>query len=169
MAPGQVRLRALLAGLVQDLSNVLDDLQEVSRGIIPPILTRSGLRPALRSLARRSAVPVRLEVGPAGRLPERVEVAVYYAVAEALTNVGEHANATGARVGLVLEHRTVRLAVHDDGRGGAVFGRGSGLVGLKDRVEALGGVIELVSPPGGGTSVLVEIPLPARIGGARLP
>jgi signal transduction histidine kinase len=159
VAPGQVRLRAQLSGLVQDLSTVLEDLQEVSRGIIPPILTRSGLRPALRSLARRSAVPVRLDVGIEGRLPERLEVAVYYTVSEALTNVFKHANATEARVGLVLDHRTVRLAIHDDGRGGAEFGGGSGLLGLKDRVEALGGVIEVVSPPGSGTSVLVGIPI----------
>jgi signal transduction histidine kinase len=159
VAPGQRRLREHLSGLVHDLSNVLDDLQEVSRGIIPPILTRSGLRPALRSLARHSPVPVELNAGIIGRLAERVEVAVYYTVSEALTNVVKHAHASDVRVDLVMEHRTVRLSIHDDGRGGANLSGGSGLVGLKDRVEALGGSIEVVSPAGGGTSVLVEIPL----------
>ena len=159
VAPGQERLRELLSGLVHDLSNVLDDLQEVSRGIIPPILTRSGLRPALRSLARHSPVPVELNAGVVGRLAESVEVAVYYTVSETLTNVVKHADASEVRVDLVMEHRTVRLSIHDDGRGGANLSGGSGLVGLKDRVEALGGTIEVVSPAGGGTSVLVEIPL----------
>jgi signal transduction histidine kinase len=159
VAPGQRRLREHLSGLVHDLSNVLDDLQEVSRGIIPPILTRSGLRPALRSLARHSPVPVELNAGIIGRLAERVEVAVYYTVSETLTNVVKHAHASEVRVDLVMEHRTVRLSIHDDGRGGANLSGGSGLVGLKDRVEALGGSIEVVSPAGGGTSVLVEIPL----------
>jgi signal transduction histidine kinase len=164
VAPGQKRLRELLSGLVHDLSNVLDDLQEVSRGIIPPILTRSGLRPALRSLARHSPVPVELNAGIIGRLAERVEVAVYYTVSEALTNVVKHAHASEVRVDLVMEHQTVRLSIHDDGRGGANLSGGSGLVGLKDRVEALGGTIEVVSPPGGGTSVLVEIPLEPAVG-----
>ncbi|GAB2819875.1 hypothetical protein GCM10027176_25280 [Actinoallomurus bryophytorum] len=159
VAPGQRRLREHISGLVHDLANVLDDLQEVSRGIIPPILTRSGLRPALRSLARHSPVPVELSTDVIGRLAERVEVAVYYTVSEALTNVVKHAHASEVRVDLVMEHRTVRLSIHDDGRGGANLSGGSGLVGLKDRVEALGGSIEVVSPAGGGTSVLVEIPL----------
>jgi signal transduction histidine kinase len=159
VAPGQERLREQLSGLVHDLSNILDDLQEVSRGIIPPILTRSGLRPALRSLARHSPVPVSLTTEVVGRLPERVEVAVYYTVAEVLTNVVKHANASEVQVDVMLEHRTVRLSIHDDGRGGADLTGGSGLVGLKDRVEALGGGIEVLSPAGGGTSVLVHIPL----------
>ena len=160
VAPAQRHLRELLSELVRDLAGILDDLQKVSRGIVPPILTRSGLGPALRSLARRSAVPVVLDVDVTGRLPERVEVAVYYTVSEALTNVVKHANASEARVDVTTEDRTVRLSIHDDGRGGARFdGGGSGLVGLKDRVEALGGAIEVVSPTGGGTSVLVRIPL----------
>jgi signal transduction histidine kinase len=169
VAPGQLRLREHLSGLIADLSNILSDLQEVSRGIIPPILTRSGLHPALRSLARRSAVPVVLEVDVPGRLPERVEVAVYYTVSETLTNVVKHANASEARVDLMVENRTVRLSIHDDGRGGANVGGGSGLVGLKDRVEALGGEIEVVSPPGAGTSVLVQIPVESPPGETRIP
>ncbi|GLY91729.1 GAF domain-containing protein [Actinoallomurus iriomotensis] len=159
VAPGQERLRAQMSALVDDLSGVLDDLQEVSRGIVPPILGRSGLGPALRSLARRSPVAVRLGMGFAERLPERVEVAVYYTAAEALTNVAKHAGASEVRVGLSLENGTVRLSVRDDGRGGADLTRGSGLVGLKDRVEALGGTIEIISPPGDGTSVLAAIPV----------
>jgi signal transduction histidine kinase len=98
-----------------------------------------------------------------GRLPEPVEVAVYYTVSEVLTNVVKHAHASEIRLDLVMEHGTLRLSVHDDGIGGADVARGSGLVGLKDRVEALGGDIEVLSPPGGGTSILVHVPahLPA--------
>jgi signal transduction histidine kinase len=180
VAPAQERLRRKMSGLVTDLSGILDELQEVSRGIVPPILTRSGIGPALRSLARHAPVPVRLDADVTERLPERVEVAVYYTVAEALTNVAKHARATEVRVDVALEHRTVRLAVHDDGRGGASLARGSGLVGLKDRVEALGGTIEVLSPYGSGTSILVEIPLepagpcpaggcPPPLGGYRAP
>jgi signal transduction histidine kinase len=159
VAPCQARLREQLSGLARDLSSILDELQEVSRGIVPPILTRSGLRPALRSLARHSPVRVDLNADVVGRLPERVEVAVYYTVSEALTNVAKHARASEVKVDLVMEHRAIRLSVQDNGRGGANLARGSGLVGLKDRVEALGGGIEIVSSIGGGTSLLVEIPL----------
>jgi signal transduction histidine kinase len=159
VAPGQVRLREQLSGMARDLSSILDELQEVSRGIVPPILTRSGLRPALRSLARHSPVRVDLNADVVGRLPHGVEVAVYYTVSEALTNVAKHAHASEVKVDLVMEHRAVRLSIHDNGRGGADLTCGSGLVGLKDRVEALGGGIEIVSPVGGGTSVLVDIPL----------
>jgi signal transduction histidine kinase len=164
VAPGQERLREELSGLGHDLANILDELQEVSRGIIPPTLTRSGLRPALRSLARHSPVPVALHADGVGRLPEPVEVAVYYTVSEVLTNVVKHARASEIRLDLVLEHHTVRLSIHDDGIGGADLARGSGLVGLKDRVEALGGGIEVLSPAGGGTSILVHLPshLPAN-------
>jgi signal transduction histidine kinase len=158
VAPVQERLRTELSGLGNDLADILDDLQEVSRGIIPPLLTRSGLRPALRSLARHSPVPVTLDMDGVGRLPECVEVAVYYTVSEALTNVVKHARASDVRVDVVMEHQTVRLSIHDDGVGGADLARGSGLVGLRDRVEALGGGIEVLSPAGGGTSVLVHLP-----------
>ena len=152
-------VRELLDGLVHDLSDILDDLQKVSRGIVPPILTRSGLPPALRSLARRSPVPVRLRMGGIeGRLPERVEVAVYYTVSEVLTNVIKHAHASEVRIDLDLRDATIRLSMRDDGCGGADLSGGTGLVGLKDRVEALNGHIAVDSPPGGGTSVLVTIP-----------
>jgi signal transduction histidine kinase len=158
--PDQVPLRDLLDGLVHDLSDILDDLQEVSRGIVPPILTRSGLPPALRSLARRSPIPVRLQIGDIkGRLPERVEVAVFYTVSEGLTNVVKHAHASEVCVDLDLQHETIRLAIRDDGCGGADLSGGTGLVGLKDRVEALNGYIAVTSPPGDGTSLLVAIPI----------
>jgi signal transduction histidine kinase len=156
----QARLSEQLGGLVHDLSDILDDLQEVSRGIIPPILTRSGLRPALRSLARRSTVPVRLHTGNVkGRLPERVEIAVYYTVSEALTNVVKHAHASEVRIDLMLRHQTIGLSIRDNGCGGADLSGGTGLVGLKDRVEVLNGCIEVHSPPGDGTTLLVEIPI----------
>jgi signal transduction histidine kinase len=169
VALGQERLRRELSGLGHDLANILDDLQEVSRGIIPPILTRSGLRPALRSLARHSPVPVVLNAEAVGRLPERVEVAIYYTVSEALTNVVKHARASEVRLDLLIEHGAVRLSIHDDGIGGADPTRGSGIVGLMDRVEALGGGMEVLSPAGGGTSILVHIPshLPANSRSSR--
>jgi signal transduction histidine kinase len=156
---GPARLRERIGEAVGDLTDILHDLQEVSRGIIPPILTRSGLPPVLRSLARRAPVPVRLRMsGVDGRLPRGVEVAVYYTVCEAFTNVVKHAEASTVCVDLALRHGRVHLSVRDDGRGGADLSLGTGLVGLKDRVEALGGHIEVRSPPDGGTSVRVEIP-----------
>jgi signal transduction histidine kinase len=157
--PAQAALRERLDELADDLSGVLDDLQEVSRGIVPPILTRSGLPPALRSLARRSPVPVRLDTdGVRGRLARAVEVAVYYTVCEALTNVVKHARASEVHVGLAVRNGAVLLSVCDNGRGGADLTHGTGLVGLKDRVEALGGRIEVRSPPGRGTSLRVSVP-----------
>jgi signal transduction histidine kinase len=151
-------LREQLAGALRDLSGILDHLQEVSRGTVPAILTSTGLRPALRSLARSCALPVTLDVRLSGRLPGPVEVAVYHAVAEALTNVIRHAHASSVDVRLTADETAVRLSVRDDGVGGAEFGEGFGLVGLKDRVEALDGHLRVISPHGGGTSLLVDIP-----------
>ena len=127
-------------------------------------LTRGGrcwLRPALRVLARRSAVPVRVDVQVAGRLPEPVETAAYYAVSEALTNVAKYAHASAAEVEVAVGDGVLRVDVRDDGRGGADFGRGSGLLGLKDRVEALGGWISLQSAAGAGTIMQIALPLDA--------
>src|SRR6266852_4027394 len=115
----------------------MEELREIAHGLHPAILTESGLRPALRALARRSAVPVSLDVQVAGRPPEAVEIAAYYAVSEALTNVAKHAHASAAEVEVTAGDDALRVDIRDDGRGGADFGRGSGLVGLKDRVEAL--------------------------------
>jgi signal transduction histidine kinase len=159
LAPCQQRLREQVSSTVHELTSVLEDLQEISRGIIPPTLTRSGLRLALRSLARRSAVPVTVDVHVGGRLPEPIEVAIYYTVSEALTNVAKYAHASAVKVDLAVEDTAVRLAIHDDGIGGAHLGGGSGLIGLKDRIEALDGRIQILSPAQGGTSLLVNIPI----------
>jgi signal transduction histidine kinase len=133
----------------------------LSRGIHPAILSEGGLGPAMRTLARRSVVPVELQVGSEGRLPERVEVTAYYVAAEALTNVAKHANASVAEVEVDAEDGLVRLAIRDDGIGGADPTGGSGLVGLKDRVEATGGTLRVQSHPGQGTSLVVELPIDA--------
>ena len=152
-----------------------DELREIARGIHPPILSDGGLRPALRALARRSPVPVSLKVDHDGRLPEQVEVSAYYVVAEALTNAARHAHASAVSVQANLVGSALRITVRDDGDGGAGFSGGTGLAGLKDRVEALGGLMVLHSPPGGGTSLHVELPVTPgasvrhlpRFGGSR--
>jgi signal transduction histidine kinase len=150
-----------LAGIGAELDEVLGELRELSRGIHPAILSEGGLGPALRTLARRSSVPVELQVGTQGRLPERVEVAAYYVVAEALTNVAKHAGASVVQVEVDAEDALLRLGVRDDGVGGADPARGSGLVGLKDRVEATGGSLRVDSRAGQGTRLLVEMPIDA--------
>ena len=140
------------------------ELQEVSRGIPPAILANGGLRTAIKELARRSPVPVQLDVALTDRLPEPIQIATYYLVAEALTNTAKHAHASTVHVQLDT-HDTdagdavLRVAVRDDGRGGADPHGGSGLVGLTDRVDALGGRLWLHSPPAGGTTVRAELPL----------
>jgi signal transduction histidine kinase len=141
------------------LAEAIEELSEIARGLHPAILAEGGLRPALKALARRSAVPVELDVRVEGRLPQPVEIAAYYAVAEALTNVAKHARASAAEVQVEIGQGMLHVSVRDDGRGGAGFGRGSGLVGLKDRVEALGGRIRLDNPPGAGTALDIVLPL----------
>jgi signal transduction histidine kinase len=148
-----------LAYVVKGLASVLEDLQEMARGIHPAILAKGGLGPALKTLARRCTVPVELDVRGTAQLPERVEVAAYYVVAEALTNTAKHAHASVVHVDTETADRTLRLSVRDDGCGGADPVRGTGLVGLKDRVEALGGTITVHSPAGAGTSLQAEFPL----------
>ena len=150
-----------LASAGTELDEVLGELRELSRGIHPAILSEGGLGPALRTLARRSVVPVELEVATEGRLPERVEVTAYYVVAEALTNVAKHARASLVQVEVAASDGRVRLDVRDDGVGGADPASGSGLVGLRDRVAATGGTLRVDSRPGRGTSLLVELPLDA--------
>jgi signal transduction histidine kinase len=149
-----------LADLGDGLGNVIDDLREMARGIHPAILSEGGLGPALKTLARRSAVPVELDVQALARLPERVEVAAYYVISEALTNAAKHANASVIQVGVETAGPVLHLRVRDDGDGGADPSRGSGLVGLRDRVEALGGTIAVHSPAGAGTSLHADLPLP---------
>jgi signal transduction histidine kinase len=158
LPPGD-EVRERLAHAANGLAGALDDLVEISRGIHPAILAAGGLVPALRTLARRSAVPVELELRSDRRLPERVEVAAYYVVSEALTNAAKHAHASVVQVDVGAEDGIVRLAIRDDGVGGADPVHGSGLIGLTDRVEALGGRIEIASPPGRGTSLVVSIPI----------
>ena len=148
-----------LSRVAEGLVSVMDELREMARGIHPAILAEGGLGPALKTLARRSPIPVELDVSAEGRLPEQVEVAAYYVVSETLTNAAKHAHATVVHVGVEAVGGVVRVSVRDDGDGGADAARGSGLVGLKDRVEALGGAITVESPPGAGTSVHVELPL----------
>jgi signal transduction histidine kinase len=144
---------------VEELNGAIDSLRDFARGIHPAILTREGLQPALDVLARQSAVPVELEVQTNGSLPEPIEVAAYYVVSEALTNAAKHGQASNVTVRVESDDDRLWLGIRDDGVGGADFGHGSGLVGLKDRVEALGGSIRLQSEPAAGTSLDVELPL----------
>jgi signal transduction histidine kinase len=157
--PGLDELEAELVEVAGGITDVLDDLREMARGIHPAILAEGGLGPALKTLARRSAVPVELDVRTKGRLPEPIEVGTYFVVSEALTNVAKHARASSVTVDVEAVDGVLRLSVRDDGVGGADFGRGSGLVGLKDRVEALGGRIAVESARGAGTALRVELPL----------
>jgi PAS domain S-box-containing protein len=151
--------RTTIARLARGLSLSIDELQEVSRGIHPAILAEGGLGSALRTLARRSAVPVELSGEIEHRLPEPIEVAAYYVVSEALTNATKHANASRVDIEASTQDGSLRLSIRDDGIGGADPTRGSGLVGLTDRVEALGGSIRVGSRPGDGTHITVELPL----------
>jgi PAS domain S-box-containing protein len=155
-------LESLLARIAQGLASAFDELREISRGVHPAILSEGGLELALRSLCRRSAVPVELDLHAERRLPEPVEVAAYYVVSEALTNAAKHAHASAVRVELDTHDAILQLAIRDDGAGGADPGRGSGLVGLGDRIEALGGTLQVTSPVGSGTTLLIELPLEDR-------
>jgi PAS domain S-box-containing protein len=157
--PGMQALKGQLGDIVSALSGVSADLQEISRGIHPAILSKGGLGPALKTLARRSAVPVTLDLEIDRRLPDSVEVGAYYVVSEALTNAAKHSRATEVGLSGQAKDHTLSLSIHDDGIGGADVGKGSGLLGLKDRIEALGGRMRIKSPPGGGTSLDVTIPL----------
>jgi signal transduction histidine kinase len=161
-APPEVgELAARLDPVVDELSAVLEDLREIARGLHPAALAEGGLRLAVKALARRSAVPVRLDVRADGRLPEPIELAAYYVVSEALTNTARHARATAVDVQVAVGDGVLRILVRDDGCGGADPARGSGLLGLTDRVEALGGQLSVQSRPGAGTSVKVSLPVPA--------
>jgi signal transduction histidine kinase len=148
-----------LAQVASGLGGVQDDLREISRGIHPAILAEGGLGPALKTLARRSPIPVDLDVQVDGRLPEPFEVAAYYVVSEMLTNAAKHSQASVVRVDVATRDGTLYLSVGDDGIGGADPAAGSGLVGLRDRVEALGGALSVRSRPGEGTSLAIELPL----------
>jgi signal transduction histidine kinase len=152
-------LHAGIGQVADDLTGVLEELREISRGLHPAILTEGGLRPALRMLARRSAVPVALTIDTGARYPAPTEIAAYFVVSEALANTAKHADASQAEVVLREEDGALRLCVADDGVGGAQPQHGSGLTGLCDRVEALGGAIEITSAPGNGTVIRVSLPV----------
>jgi signal transduction histidine kinase len=158
-------LRAGIGQVAEELTEVLDELRELSRGIHPAILSEGGLGPALRTLARRSSVPVTLHVNTESRYPPPVEVAAYYVVSEALTNTTKHADASHAEVLVEERDSTLGVCVSDDGVGGAQQQRGSGLIGLRDRVETLGGWIDVTSPVGHGTVIQVSFPLQWTDGG----
>ncbi len=152
-------LRLQTARIMADLAGVSDDLHEFSRGIHPAVLA-AGLPAALRTLARRSTIPVVLDVDVEGQLPESVQVAAYYLVSEALANTAKHAHAEQVSASVSLDEANLHIVVEDDGVGGADPRKGSGLVGLVDRVEALGGRLRVVSPVGAGTSLHVDLPVP---------
>jgi PAS domain S-box-containing protein len=162
MVPAELsELRAQLSRVSDGLAGVMEELQEISRGIHPAVLSRGGLTAALKTLARRSAVPVVLEIRAETRLPEPVEVAAYYIVSEALTNTAKHADASEVHILVEARDGVLRLSIRDDGIGGADPSRGSGLIGLTDRVDALGGTIEVTSPAGKGTTLRVTLPIEA--------
>jgi len=152
-------LPAIAEELSEGLKDASAELREIARGIHPTILTEAGLGPALRALARRSDTPVDVDVTLDQRLPEPIEAAAYYIASEALTNVAKHAYASVVELTATHDDSTLSLEVHDDGVGGADSGRGSGILGLIDRVEALGGTITITSPPHNGTTLSVRLPV----------
>jgi len=157
--PGLAELEVGLSRIAERVTGVFEHARELSHGIHPAILSERGLQAALKSLARRSAVPVELDLRTGRRLPDQVEVAAYYAVSEALTNAAKHAGSSVVQVELDAPDATLRLAIRDDGIGGADPAQGSGLVGLRDRIEAVGGTFDVTSPASGGTALLIEIPV----------
>jgi PAS domain S-box-containing protein len=165
IAPDMEEVRSELSDTARGLAAAVENLQEVARGIHPAVLSSRGLNMALRGLGRRAGLPVQLDVDVPHRLPDPVEVATYYVVSEALTNAAKHARASMVRVHVRAVDEAVDLAISDDGIGGAHPDHGSGLVGLTDRVEALGGSIEVDSPPGGGTTLRVTIPFDRNVTG----
>lgn len=152
-------VRTKLSRIAAGLGEAVEDLQELSRGIHPAILTEAGLGPALETLALRSPIPVQLDVRTRERFPEPVEVAAYFIASESLANAAKHSQATHIAVSLTFEDETMRLFISDDGIGGTDPGRGSGVTGLRDRVDALGGTLELESGPGAGTSLTATLPV----------
>jgi signal transduction histidine kinase len=161
VSPDASHLSTRLDRAVNQANDALEELRDLSRGIHPAILTEGGLGAAVRALARRSPVPVELQLSVQDRLPDQLEISAYYIVAEALTNAAKHSCASTVSVTIERDagDGILRLEVVDDGVGGADFTGGTGLVGLKDRVEALGGHLDLHSPQGAGTTLVVALPL----------
>jgi signal transduction histidine kinase len=157
--PDGTELRAELAQVADGLVSVLDELRELARGLHPAILAEGGLQRALKALARRSPIAVELTVGIQERLPQQIEVTAYYVVSELLTNAAKYAQASEIQVGVHAPDSVLLLSVRDDGIGGADPARGSGLVGVRDRVEAIGGTVAVHSPIQAGTRVDIEIPI----------
>jgi signal transduction histidine kinase len=155
---GLKNLHADFGELASGLDDVLNALRELSRGIHPAVLSTGGLGPALRTLARRAPIPVEVDVRLPTRPPERIEIAIYYLVAEALTNAAKHGQASAVVVDVHERDRGVHVSVSDDGVGGADPSRGSGLLGLRDRVGAHGATMSLLSAPGAGTSITAHFP-----------
>jgi len=159
VSPEREDLREELSRVAEGLAEAVEDLQEISRGIHPAILTKGGLGPALQTLAHRSPIPVGLNITMDARLPEPIEVAAYFVASETLANAAKHSQASRIDLSLSESDGSLELSVGDDGVGGADAARGSGLVGLTDRVEALGGMIRVDSLPGKGTKITAELPL----------
>jgi signal transduction histidine kinase len=159
LPPAANEVRADLSHVIEGLTGALDELREISRGIHPAILSEGGLRAALKTLARRAPIPVVLDVRVEDKLSDGVEVAAYYIISELVTNTAKHAHASTIDVAVTSANGVVHIAARDDGIGGADPARGSGLVGLRDRIETLGGTISLRSPKGEGTAVEVALPL----------
>jgi PAS domain S-box-containing protein len=157
--PERKDLREELSAIADELGDALSDLQELSRGIHSTLLTRGGLEPALRTLARRAAIPVKIDVELDERLPQPIEAAAYFVASEALANATKHAHASRIEVSLTSQNGSLLVSVRDDGIGGVDPTRGSGVVGLTDRVEALGGSIRVRSQTGEGTEITAELPL----------
>jgi signal transduction histidine kinase len=158
--PELKELKGQLSHTAQALDETIEDLREIARGLHPALLSRRGLQPAIKALARCSAVPVELNICADRPRMERSEVTAYHVVSEALTNAARHADASVVHVDLSVKDATIWLSIRDDGKGGADPGRGSGLLNITDRVEALGGGLQIMSPVGGGTTLLAEIPIP---------
>ena len=159
LPPTVTEIRSELSHVVKGLTETLEELREISRGIHPAILSEGGLVPALKTLARRAPIPVALDVRVDDKLSDGAEVAAYYAVSELVTNTAKHANASTVNVKVGCANGVLHIVVRDDGIGGADLARGSRLVGLRDRVESLGGTISVRSPSGEGTVVEVALPL----------
>jgi signal transduction histidine kinase len=167
LPPDRDDLRSELSEIRTGLDDAFTNLQELSRGIHPSILSKGGLGPALRTLGHRSTIPVDFEITTEARHAESVEAATYFVVSEALANTTKHAQASRIEVSLAERNGSLLVSVRDDGVGGADPQGGSGLVGLRDRVEALGGTIRIESRPGAGTSLVAAIPVemhPAELG-----
>jgi signal transduction histidine kinase len=157
----QWQLRAQLERIEHDLVAVFEDIRDLSQGLHPAVLAEVGLGSALKALARRSPIPVDLHLGINQRPPKPVEIAAYYVVSEALTNAAKHSRATRITITLATTADRLHATIQDNGVGGVDPHKGSGLIGLTDRVEALGGQLTVETPHGRGTRITVELPFPA--------